>query len=107
MSMMSRKRYSKEFKQEAVGLILRNGRTAKEVAEELGLNPNMVSRWKREYLERMDEEAPSLKGKMKPSEVEAENQKLRGELKRVTEQRDILKKAIGIFSRDPNRYTNS
>ena len=107
MSMMMRKRYSREFKQEAVGLVLRNGRSPREVAEELGLNENMLYRWRREYVEQMDKDAPSLKGKMKPSELEAENQKLRRELERVREQREILKKAVGIFSRDPNRHTDS
>jgi transposase len=104
---MTRKHYSKEFKDEAVGLILRDGRSAKEVALELGLHPSMVARWKREYLEQMNQDAPSLKGRLKPSEIEAENQKLRRELQKVREQRDILKKAVGIFSQPPNRPTGS
>ena len=107
MSIMSRKRYSAEFKQEAVNMVLRGGKRPREVAAELGLNENMLYRWRREYLREMDQDAPSLTGKMKPSEMEAENQRLRRELEQIREQRDILKKAIGIFSRDPNRYTNS
>lgn len=107
MIMTTRKRYSKEFKDEAVGLILRDGRSAKEVALELGLHPSMVARWKREHLEQMNQDAPSLKGRLKPSDIEAENQKLRRELQKVREQRDILKKAVGIFSQPPNRPTGS
>jgi len=55
----------------------------------------------------MNEDTPSLKGKLKPSDIEAENQKLRRELQKVREQRDILKKAVGIFSQPPNRSTDS
>lgn len=107
MIMMTRRHYSKEFKEEAVGLVLREGRSAKEVALELGLHPSMVARWKREHLEQMNQDAPSLNGRLKPSELEAENQRLRRELQKAKEQRDILKKAVGIFSQPPNRSTDS
>lgn len=107
MSIMSRNSYSQEFKDEAVGMVLREGRTAKEVALELGLHPSVVARWRREYLERMDQKSPGLTGKLKPSEVEAENQRLRRELAKVKEQRDILKKAVGIFSQPPHKSTGS
>lgn len=107
MSIMRRRRYSKEFKSDAVAMVLHGGKSVKEVAEDLGLNRNLLSRWRREELEGMDRSCDLPKGGMKPSDIEAENQQLRRELARIREQRDILKKAVGIFSRQPDKYTDS
>jgi transposase len=105
---MKRRKYDTVFKRDAVEMVIRSGKTATEVAEGLGINGNMLARWKQEHLSKMDESCtdPPETG-MKPSEVEAENRRLRRELAYVSEQRDILKKAISIFSQEENGHTSS
>lgn len=104
---MKRRRYDPEFKRDAVEMVIRSGKTAVDVARGLGINGIMLSRWKQEHLSRMDESRGTLhESGMKPSEVEAENGRLRKELAHVTEQRDILKKAIRIFSQEGTGRTS-
>jgi transposase len=89
----SRRRYDAEFKREAIRLVVEGGRTAAEVARSLGIEPKVLQRWKRES------EAFPGPGRPKPSEEEL--WRLRRELAEVTEERDILKKALAIFSKRP------
>lgn len=107
MTMRTRNTYSTEFKEEAVRLVVKEGRPVRDVAKELGLHPSSLFLWKKQYMEKMNQSAPSLKGALKPSDLEAENQRLRRELEKMTEQRDILKKAVGIFSEPGSRSTSS
>ena len=105
---MKRRKYDKEFKRDAVALVIRSGKSATEVGKELGINGNMLARWKQEHLAELDGSCgPQTEASMSPSEMDAENRRLRQELAYVCEQRDILKKTVGIFSRDPQRYTGS
>ena len=86
----SRRGFTEEFKGEAVQMLL-DGHTAGSIAERLGLSsPNLLYRWKREQLERSGPVATSL---------EARVRELESELHRVERERDILKKALAIFSR--------
>jgi len=86
-----RRRYSDEFKEEAVQMLL-DGYTAPSVKERLGLpNTNMLYRWKQEQLARSGPVASSL---------EARVRELEGELRRVERERDVLKKALAIFGRN-------
>jgi transposase len=83
-----RRRFSEEFKREAVRMAFAGDRPVAEVARELEVRPDMLRRWRR-----------SLAGeKAAPSEMELENRQLRRELRDVREERDILKKALAIFS---------
>jgi transposase len=105
---MKRRKYDQEFKRDAVEMVIRSGKSATEVGKDLGINGNMLARWKAEHLAKMDESCGIRPGSgMKPSEVDAENRQLRKELAYVSEQRDILKKAISIFSQEGNGHTNS
>ena len=105
---MKRRKYDKEFKRDAVEMVIRSGKSSTEVGKELGINGNMLARWKQEHLERMDQSCGELpESGMKPSEVEAENRRLRRELAHIREQRDILKKAISIFSQEEEGRTSS
>lgn len=105
---MKRRKYDKDFKRDAVEMVIRSGKSATEVGEELGINGNMLARWKTEHLERMDQSCGALSETgMTPSEVEADNRQLRKELAHVSEQRDILKKAISIFSLEGKGSTSS
>ena len=105
---MKRRKYDKDFKRDAVEMVIRSGKSAAEVGKELGINGNMLARWRQEHLDRMDQSCGALpESGMKPSEVEAENRRLRKELAYVSEQREILKKAISIFSQEENGHTSS
>jgi transposase len=105
---MKRRKYDKDFKRDAVALVIRSGKSATEVGKELGINGNMLARWKQEHLARLDESCGVVpESGMKPSEVDADNRRLRKELAYVREQRDILKKAISIFSQEGNGHTSS
>jgi transposase len=87
----SRRRYTEEFKAEAVQMLL-DGHTSASVCERLGLSGvNLLYAWKRKHLQR---EGPAAVG------LEARVRQLEAELRRVERERDILKKALSIFGRD-------
>ena len=86
----SRRSFSEEFKQEAVQMLL-DGHSAPSVAERLGLpGPNVLYRWKRETLHQAGPAARTLGERVA---------QLQDELRRVERERDILKKALAILSR--------
>jgi len=95
MEQTARRKYSEEFKREAVDLVLVHGYGVAEAARNLDINANMLSRWKRER-ERHGEQAFPGKGKMKPEQTEIH--RLRQENKRLRMERDILKKATAFFA---------
>lgn len=92
----SRRSYDRAFKVEAVRLSREPGRTVAGTARDLDINENMLHRWRRQF-GRDSESAFPGKGHLTPEQ--AELSRLRRELVDVTEERDILKKAMGIFSR--------
>jgi transposase len=87
--MGKRRRFSEDFKREAVRLAFEGGRPVSRVAEELDVRPDMLRRWRDRF---------SGKTGTAPSAEELELRRLRRELARVEEERDILKKALAIFS---------
>ena len=93
-----RRKYDREFKEDAVRLILDGGRPVREVARDLGIHENMLSRWKKEYLQDKEHSFPG-KGHMKPHEEELF--KLKKKIADLEEDRAILKKALAIFSKRP------
>ncbi len=96
--MQKRKRYSKEFKLEAVRLLERGDKPAADLARELGVRRNQLYRWK-EQLEGRGEEA--FPGSVRrANDKDAEIARLKKELERVKEERDILKKAAKYFASD-------
>lgn len=104
MGYKSRKSYDNEFKREAVRLVIKEGRKASEVERDLGITTSLVSRWVREMKEDPQYAFPG-KGRLKAPDDEVRS--LRRELERVKRERDILKKAITIFSEEPDRYSRS
>ena len=87
----SRRRYTKEFKEEVVQMLL-DGHSASSIAERLGLSSaNLVYRWKRDLVGEAGKTASTLDRRVK---------ELESELRRVERERDILKKALAIFGRD-------
>jgi len=95
----TRRRYTEEFKREAVALSYNPGKTVKEVADDLGINRNLLTRWRAE-LKRLDERAFPGHGVQRLTPEEEENLRLKRELAIVTEERDILKKAVAIVRHD-------
>lgn len=92
----TRRIFSKEFKKEAVKLVTEGGQGATSVARNLDVHPNVLGRWVRQSKENGDNAFPG-NGKLLPQDEE--NRRLRRELVSVTEERDILKKVVAIFSR--------
>jgi transposase len=95
---MQRRTFSKELKLEAVKLVIERGVTATQAARDLGIGPNVVSRWVREARADKKDAFPG-RGQMKPED--AEIARLKRELARTRAERDILKKTIGFFVKDP------
>jgi transposase len=98
------KRYDKEFKIEAVRLTSEPGNTQAGIEQDLGISQGIISRWKRQ-LKSDGEYAFPGKGRLKPQDQETRD--LKREVQRLRRERDILKKAVAIFSEDPHRYSDS
>ena len=94
----TRKKYSKEFKVEAVRLVKEQGMTYEKVAEDLGVAPVMLTRWARQLYEKGEYAFPG-KGKLDPRD-EALRQ-IQEELRKTRMERDILKKAMAYFAKLP------
>lgn len=106
--MRRRRKYDAKFKAEAVELLLNSDKSIAEVSANLGVERSCLGRWRQEYLEGRDGGGGKVhETGRKPADLEQENRRLRKELRQVTQEREILKKAISIFSRDPQRYTGS
>ena len=90
-----RRQFDRAFKLEAVRLVVEEGRAVAAVARELGVNENSLHRWKKQL---SDEGDHAFVGTGNLSPEQAELRRLQRELADVTEERDILKKAIAVFS---------
>jgi transposase len=94
--------YTKEYKREALSLWRMSGRSAAKVAAELGIRPPLLYRWAR--TERtLDDAGGERRPRRSLEELEAENQRLRTENAKLLEQREVLKKSLGILSEMPPR----
>jgi transposase len=91
-----RRKYDRQYKMDAVSLVVNGGRSVSEVARELGINPNVLHRWRRQLTE---EGTGAFSGKGKLSSQEEELRRLRRELEQAKDDRDILKKALAFFSK--------
>ena len=92
-----RQHYTKEFKNDAVKLVVEQGYSSNEVGRRLGVNQTNVSRWVREYRQQND---PPVDGAASRRELEAENKRLLKENQRLQMERDILKKAAAFFAKE-------
>jgi transposase len=91
---MKGKRYTEEFKQEAVKQVTERGYSVAEVAERLGTTTHSLYNWLKTYGEPNPRQADK-------ADLATENARLKADLKRMTEERDILKKAAKYFANDP------
>jgi transposase len=97
MAQKTRKNYSREFKVEAVNLITQKGYSIAEASRNLGIEYSVLRRWKSELAK---EPLHAFPGKGKLAAPDEETRKLRRELDRVKQERDILKKALAYFAED-------
>lgn len=94
--------YTKEYKQEALELWRASGRSAAKVAAELGIRPPLLYRWARSERE-PEMSKPGGRRRRNLEALEAENHRLRAENAKLLEQREVLKKSLGILSEVPPR----
>jgi len=95
-----KKRFDRDFKISAVKMVTEGGHKAAEVARSLGVHQNQLYSWKRKYSDQGDKAFP---GKGHLTELAA----LRRKLRDVEMERDILKKAVGIFSKPTENGSGS
>lgn len=91
------RKFNKEFKLNAIELSEQPGVTVQSVAKDLGLNPKMLYRWRSEHRK---ESSDAFPGKGKQTPEKAAQREMEKEIKRLRMERDILKKALGVFLRD-------
>jgi transposase len=93
--MKERKQYSKEFKLDAVSLVLDQGFSRREAASSLDINAQMLGRWVKEH---QSEDGQAFRGNGKLTAEQEENRKLKAQVKRLQMERDLLKKATAFFA---------
>jgi transposase len=91
---LKRRKFTKEFKKDAVELYRASNTTLKEIAESLGIHENVLSRWNLEY-----DKKNAFPGNGNPKDKEI--YELKKEIRDLKEEREILKKAVAIFSVKP------
>jgi transposase len=92
-----RRTYSRDFKQEAVRLYETSGKSAREIEQDLDITPGMLQKWRARLRQEGEQAFP---GKGHQAEADTELRRLKRELEITRQERDILKKAIEVFSRD-------
>jgi transposase len=99
MKTKNRRQYTREFKLEAVRLLETSGKSAAQIEREMGIGTGCLGRWKRQFAEEGEYAFPGH-GRQTPEQERI--RQLERELEIVRQQRDILKKAVAIFSH-PNK----
>ena len=94
---MERRKFTREFKLEAVKLVRERGVTVAQAARDLGVHGTVLRRWVQEYAADSQQAFPG-QGQMKPDQVEIE--RLRREVTKLKAERDILKKAAAYFAKE-------
>lgn len=97
---MSNQRYPETFKIEAVKQVTERGRSVADVAKALGVSGHSLYAWIKRYGKSNGEQ-------LAESEQQAEIRRLKAELRRVTEERDILKEAAVYFASESKKSTRS
>ena len=103
-SSLAPKKYDATFKQEAVSLWQTSGKTASVVAKELGINVDRLYHWRKDFAPPPGGEGGGAKSR---EQLVIDNAALRQELDYVRQQRDILKKTLGILCEAPKSATNA
>jgi transposase len=95
---MGRRSFTREFKVESVKLVSDRGMTVRQAARDLGIHENVLRKWVKD-LDGNQAQAFPGRGKMRPDDAEVS--RLRRELAKTKAERDILKKAIAFFAKEP------
>jgi transposase len=95
--MRTRKKYTREFKEDAVSLVTEKGHKVAEAARNLGIDRRMLGRWIKEYQE---DESEAFRGNGKLTAEQEELRRLRAENKQLKLEREILKKATAFFAKE-------
>lgn len=93
--MTIRKKYSKEFKLDAVSLVTEQGYSRAEAARSLDINANMLGRWVKQH---QSAEGEAFRGAGKLTPEQEENRRLKAQVKRLQMEKEILKKATVFFA---------
>ena len=93
-----RRKYTNDFKVDAVRQVVESGRSVPEVAEALGISENLLYGWKRKLV--ANGEALPKKGEKSILDLESEVRELKRELAKTKQDREILKKAAAYFAND-------
>lgn len=101
-----RRKFSKEFKLEIVKRSLEEGAVVLEISEEYGIHTNTLSRWRREFIKSGEIDSFPGNGKEQLTSEEREIKRLKKQLREAELERDILKKAIHVFSKKDGKNTN-
>jgi transposase len=106
---MKHKKYDQSFKEHAVNLWLASGKSAQEVGAELGIKADRLYTWKSVVAPDYQPPVPSVPELKKRShqQLEQELARMRRENERLRQQRDILKKTLGILSDSPGSDTSA
>ena len=94
MEKRSKRKYTQEFREEAVKLVTEQGYTAAEVSRNLGIEPSLLYKWKNKI------QNWQAVGISNPQAVQEELRRLRKENKRLKMEREILKKAAAFFAKE-------
>ena len=95
--MATRKKYTREFKQDAVRLVTEQGYNQSEAARNLGIDRGMLGRWVKELQE---DENEAFRGNGKLTAEGEELRRLREENRRLKLEREVLKKATAFFAKE-------
>ena len=95
--MNTRMKYSKEFKLDAISLVLDQGYTRIEAARSLGINANMLGRWVKEQ---QSDDGQAFRGNGKLTPEQEEIRRLKSQVKRLEMEKDIFKKATVFFAKE-------
>ena len=92
-----RRKYDDEFKADVLKMVF-SGRPVQEIATSLGINANMIHKWRAQHSDAHGAAQPLIPVVVPPVPG-AEHERIKARLREVEQERDILKKALGIFSR--------
>ncbi len=101
---MRNRKYDPDFKREAVRLVVEEKLSVREVERNLGITYGVLKDWVQKHRDHQD---AAFIGSMSPLSPEVQLKQLRKENDQLRRERDILKKAVAIFSTDPHRYSGS
>jgi transposase-like protein len=99
----SKASYTDEYRQQALELWRKSGRSAAKVAAELGIRPSLLYKWSTDARQAGEAPSQAARGARSLEQLEAENRRLREENAKLLEQREVLKKSLGILSEPPPR----